>query len=365
MTAYRKLFSVNVRHNYYEDGLSNDLAFIPAQKVKYTLRNQRWILRNIQTGFNLVCETGNDNKAIIGIDKISLQFGIVLINPAKFSAVTVLDQTAPAKLFSSSKKMYFTNNGLDEELQYSILDGIIPEIYKVNFAVALSHTAITLRLKSAIEDNVTIAYDTEGLPVPGPYHVMRKADKTFEQLLNLRNLPDGLYTVSIKNAADTGADLVTYSFFKSNELSSQPNFGVLEINWPETDTAITEKKFFINFARKSTTWKYYVINRSGIDLDNFDLVINDNEENSDPVYEKYNFPGNLPPADDADPINKIAGSEIMLFKSNKKIPFYSEVKKGLKLSKVKSGDETTLIENLPNPTPEKQSGDESKIYIYV
>ena len=365
MTAYSKLFSVNVRHNYYEDGLSNDLTFIPAQSVKNTLRNQRWLLRNILTGFNLICETGTDNKATIGIAKISLQFGVVLNNAAKFSAVTVLDQTAPAKLFSNNKKMYFTNSGLNDELQYSILDGIIPELYKLNFAVGPSHTGVTLRLKSATDDNLVIAYDTKGLPVSGPYQVSRKADKTFEQLLNLRYVPDGFYTVSIKNASDTGADLLTYNFFKSNELSAQPNFGVLEIKWPETNAVISEKKFFLNFMRKSTTWKYYVINRSGIDLDSFDLTIKDNEDNPDPAYEKYNFPGNFPPADDADPINKTAGSEIMLFRSNKKIPFYSKAKKGLKLSKIKSGDETILIENLPNPTPEKQLGDESKIYVYI
>lgn len=369
MTAYSTLISLKVKHDYYQDNLSADLYFNPASAVKKTFKNQRWLNKVYDTGFSLICQTDAGNKPVINIDNIVLHYGIGLRNAAKFNAVTILDQTGPVKVFSNQKKMYFFNEALNEVLKYRILDEIIPDIFNLGFSIADSHTAVTLRINSLTVNNHTIEFDVSGAPVNGPYHIERKTDKTFSKLLEMRHLPDGLYTISVKNAADTGADIITFTVFKSTELAAMPIFGVLELAIPATDAAIIETKFSINFKRKSTTWKYFVVNRSGIDLDDFDILLkdksNDGTPNGNPVYGKYIFSGNPPAQPVPDPVNNIAGTSTLLFASTAKIPFFETVKTGLKLIRKEGGTEVVLAENLPNPIPEKQAGEESKIYVYV
>jgi len=369
MTAYRKLFSVHVQHNYYEDNLCNHLVFLPGAETLKTIRNQRWLFRAFATGFNLITEVGADFKNKIELLDTNLQFGISLNDAAKFFAITQLNETAPAKEFLGNKKIYFSNNALNAALGYQIIDGIAGDLMALSFTLPAVNAEVTLRVNSATENNLVIDYDTAGLPVNGPYKVKLNSSNVFEKLLNLSKLADGLYTISIKNAADTGNDLLTYKIFKSNSLSTQSLFGVLDIQLPASTAVVTETPFLISFLRKSTIWKYYVINQSGIDLDDFDLLVKDKSldgtPNGNPVYAKYTFAGNPVPPNDPDPINKIAAAEILLFKSNVKIPFFQQVKLGLQLSKKDGGAEVVLTKNLPNPMPEKQVGEESKVYVYV
>lgn len=369
MTAYRKLFSVHVQHNYYEDNLCSDLAFTPVPETLRTMRNQRWLFKAFGSGFNLVTETGADLKSKIALLDTTLQFGISLNASASFFAVTQLNETAPVKEFLSNKKIYLSNNALNAALEYQIIDGISGDLMALSFTLPAVNTEATLRVNSATESNLVIDYDTAGLPVSGPYTIKMNSSQVFEKLLNLSKLADGLYTISIKNAADTGNDLLTYKIFKSNALSTRAVFGVLEVKLPASNAVVTETKFVISFLRKSTIWKYYVINQSGIDLDDFDLLLKDKSldgtPGGNPVYAKYTFAGNPVPANDPDPINKIATADILLFKSNVKIPFFQKVKLGLQLSKKDGGSEVVLTKNLPNPMPEKQGGEESKVYVYV
>jgi hypothetical protein len=369
MTAYRKLVSLKVKHDYYHDNLCADLHFNPVTGVKNTLKNQRWLSKVYDTGFSLICQTDADNKPVIGIDAITLHYGIELRNAAKFSAVTILDQTTPAKVFSNQKKMYFRNDALNEVLQYSILDDIISDVFNLGFSVADIHTAVNLRVNSSVANNHTIEFDVNGAPVDGPYLINRKTDKTFSKTLDMRHLPDGLYSFSVKNAADTGADIVAFTVFKSTELAAMSIFGVLELAIPASNAAVTETNFSINFKRKSTTWKYFVVNQSGIDLDDFDILLkdksNDGTPDGNPVYKKYIFSGNPPAQPVPDPINNVAGKNTLLFISTVKIPFFETVKTGLKLIRKEGVTEVVLSENLPNPVPEKQAGEESKIYVYV
>lgn len=369
MTAYSKLISLKVSHDYYQDNLSADLYFNAASTVRNTFKNQRWLSKVYDTGFSLICQADAANKPVINIGDITLHYGIGLRNAAKFSAVTILDQSAPAKAFSNQKKMYFYNDALNEVLKYKILDDIIPDVYSLGFSVADVHTALTLRVNSATVNNHTVEFDVNGAPVAGPYHLDRNTDKTFSKLLEMRHLPDGLYSISVKNAADTGANLITFTVFKSTELASMSIFGVLELAIPASNAAITERKFSINFKRKSTTWKYFVVNQSGIDLDDFDILLkdksNDGTPDGNPVYNKYTFSGNPPGQPVPDPLNNVAGTTALLFASTVKIPFFETVKTGLKLIRKEGGTEIVLSENLPNPIPEKQAGEESKIYVYV
>jgi len=368
MTAYRKFFTIQIRHNYYEDNLCGDLIFNPTRTTSLLLRNQRWLYKDFATGFNLICEVNDDRKPKIKIQESNLHFGIGLKEAAKFLAITNLNETSPAKEFLSNKKIYISNNGLNNDLKYSIIDSIVGDLMSLNFVLP-ANDEITLRLNSYSENNHVIAYDTGGKPIEGPYKIKKSQDDTFAKLLNLSKLPDGLYFISIKNKADTGSDLLTYIIFKSNELRSKPNFGVLDIKIPNIGTAIGETKFLLSFIRKETIWKYYIVNQSGIDLDDFKFSVEDKSSDGpgsgNTVYTNYTFVGKPIPADDTDPINKIANAEIVLFKSNSKIPFFQKIKTGLVLSKIDGASEVVLLKDLPNPMPEKQVGEESKIYIYV
>ncbi|RZJ91751.1 MAG: hypothetical protein EOO20_04235 [Chryseobacterium sp.] len=364
MTAYRKLFSVNVLHNYYEDSLCQDLDFIPANSSRVLMRNQRWIYKAFDTGFNLICETDQDQKAKIRIGESNLYFGIVLKQAAKFLAITNLNEANPQKNFLSNKKIYLTNNGLNKNLKYSILDAITGDLFNFNFDLP-EHEEVTLRLKTALKNDLIIEYDTNGAPISSPYKIKKNINGTFGKLIDLSKLPDGLYIISVKNADDSGSELLTYKIFKSAEIQSQATFGILHISIPANEEIVEETKFSISFTRKETFWKYYVINQSGIDLEDFDLFVKDKSTDGHPVYKNYTFAGKPVPTDDHDPINKIADVPIVLFKSNIKIPFFEKVKTGLELSKKDGSTEVILTKNLPNPMPEKQAGEESKVYVYV
>ncbi len=369
MSAYRKLFSVGVNHNYYEDNLCDDFGFMPTSASIAIMRNQRWLFKTFGSGFSMITEIGADLKNKIDLLDTTLHFGINLNNAAKFLAVTQLNEIAPNKDFLSNKKVYFSNNALNPNLGYQIIDSIVGDLMNLNFTLPPVNTEVMLRVNSPTENNLIVDFDSEGLPVNGPYKIKLNGNKVFEKPINFGKLPDGLYHISIKNAADTGNDLLSYKIFKSNELSAQSIFGVLEIKMPASNAVVTETRFLISFSRKSTIWKYYIINQSGIDLDDFDLFVKDKSQDGtpsgNPVYAKYTFTGNPVPANDPDPINKIADADILLFKSNVKIPFFQKVKLGIELSKKDTGAEVVLTRNLPNPVPEKQAGDESKIYVYV
>lgn len=369
MTAYRKMISLNVRHNYYEDGLCNDLQFFPSQSTNTKIRNQHWINKNFSTGFHVVCQIDSGGKAMIPIDDSSLHYGILLRSAAQFTAVTMLDQTAPAKIFGSGKKMFFYNEGLNEALKYIILDKIIPDIYTFQFDIATKPAAVNIRVGNDTNNNLSVNYGTDGLPIPGPYLLNKNIDDSYSGSLNMKNLPDGLYTISVRNEADTGSNITTFKVFKSNEFSAGSYFGVLQIKLPATDNKISELKFKINFNRKSTIWKYYVINKSGIDFSDFSILLKDesldNSADGNPAYEKYQFSRSVPLPTDPDPLLKITNDEVILFKSTTPIPFYQQVKTGLQLFKKEGNKETPINKNLPNPPAEKQAGDESKMYIYI
>ncbi|WP_231425268.1 hypothetical protein [Pedobacter sp. Leaf250] len=367
MRDYSKLFSVNVRHNYYQDNLCQDLIFVPTQQSSLLMLNQLYLYQNFATGFNLVREV-DTGQPKIKLQETQLHFGIGLKQAAKFFAITNLNEASPAKEFLSNKKIYLTNNGLNENLKLNIIDAIVGDSMNLNFILA-ANSEITLRVNTSSASDLIIAYNTDGTPIASPYKIKKGEDGTFAKLLDLSKLPDGLYTISIKNAADTGEDLLTYKIFKSNELQLKSNFGVLDLKLPGIETAVEETKFVIDFTRKETIWNYYVVNRSGSDLDDFDFFIHDKSADGtsggNPVYSKYTFLGTAVPDNDTDSITKISDGKITVFKSNTKIPFFQKLKTGLELSKNVGPTKVIISKHLPNPTPENQSGEESKIYIYV
>ncbi|MCX2574547.1 hypothetical protein [Pedobacter sandarakinus] len=367
MTAYRKFFSLSVNHNYYEDNLCEDLSFMPTADSMRIMRNQHWLYKPISSGFDLICEVDGDLNAIIEIAKTPLTFGIKLKSAAKFLGITNLHKS-PSKQFGSNKKIYFTNTGLDQRLEYTILDDVISNGIYLAF-IEEGHEKVSLKVSSAASSNHIVEYDSDGMPISGPYEIAKNNQNLFTRSLNFSKLPDGLYQISIKKSAGTGADLQTYQVYKSADLSSASIFGVLDLRIPPADDVITENKFLMQFIRKETIWKYYIVNRTGIDLEDFKLLLKDNSKDGTPegnsAYAKYTFSGTTVQSSDTEPINKVDANEKILFTSSAKIPFFSRVKTGLQLTKKDPTNEVILISDLPNPRPETQVGEESKIYIYV
>lgn len=249
MSAYRKLLSVGVNHNYYEDNLCDDFGFMPTSASIAIMRNQRWLFKTFGSGFSVITEIGADLKNKIDLLDTTLHFGINLNNAAKFLAVTQLNEIAPNKDFLSNKKVYFSNNALNPNLEYQIIDSIVGDLMNLNFTLPPVNTEVTLRVNSLTENNLIVDFDSEGLPVNGPYKIKLNGNKVFEKPINFGKLPDGLYHISIKNAADTGNDLLSYKIFKSNELSAQSIFGVLEIKMPASNAVVTETRFLIKIGR--------------------------------------------------------------------------------------------------------------------
>jgi hypothetical protein len=287
-----------------------------------------------------------------------------------------MDEKAPSTVkFSNGCRMYFYNDGMATVLKYKVLHAIFGQKFSFRYTDAASIAAVKVTIKNEAGTAVVAEYDaTTGAAVAGPYTIPAGSTQgDFTKFFDLSKAGQGYYTLEVKNAA-TNADLTTLQVFVHDELSRMEVSGVLKIKYPSPTPPLAEKKFQLSLQRAESKWRFYVVNKSGVDLTDKDIVLQDKSGDAGPVYTVYSFTGN--PATggggQATPAtgDSVGGIDTLVFESSASIPFYEDPKTGLELKLIDDGDPiatagTVLNSNLPNPQPAMRVEGKSKVYVYV
>lgn len=377
MAGYETLVKLELLHDYYKSGRSADLLYIPVGETKQLLRNQRMLFKELGGGFGVLYENFGAGTPKITIDTdLELVFGLSLKNAAHFLGVTAMDEKAPSTVkFANSCRMYFYTDGAATQLKYKVLHGIYGQKFSFRYEAATAVTAIKVTIKNETGTAVVAEYDaTTGAAVVGPYSIPAGSTAgQFSKFFDLSKAGQGYYTLEVKNAA-TDVHLATFQLFVHDELCRQDVSGVLKIRYAAPTPPVSEKKLEINLSRAESKWKYYVVNKSGVDLADKDIVLLDKSGDTGPVYSEYTFTGNPASGGGGQPSpatgDSVSGVDTLVFESLASIPFYEDPKTGLELKIIDDGDPiatagTVLNSNLPNPQPAMRVEGKSKVYVYV
>jgi hypothetical protein len=363
--SYKKLIDVTVDHDFYENGISKDLQFLPTIETQQLFASNKLKFRETNSGFETWFKSLNKIDPIFPFDDMRFTFGLQIgatINTSKavFVNITDLDES-PSKKYAAGKFPFFTNSS--GSLVYELLDGLKAALFTYEFPFT-GAVAGTLTVTDAEGVEVDVLFDTDGNPIAQPYPVTPTDDDAYLQQVDFRQLPPGKYILST-----TGASSATEEFYIDTNLVGQDVFGVIEIDYA-SGTLPSIPEHTMQFIRRESFWKYFVINQSGnVDLDDFDLDIVDTSGDgaTGDVYGTYTF--TMGSGGSPDPSIAINGFETVVFISDQLIPFFEASKLGLELSctdcTITGGLTTTLIKNLSNANRSGISTDESEIFVFI
>lgn len=380
MAGYQTLIKLELLHNFYKSGVTDDFEFLLTADAQRLMRQQRLLYRNFGCGFTILYESTQPNTPTIEIDNdLTFVFGLGIKNPGTFYGITDLNEATPSTVsYTNGCRMFYYTDGALADLKYKVLHAIYAERFSFRFTEKTTSKSLTVTIKNQSGTAVVAQYDIDGNPITGPYTL--KADnegdtgnllRTFKSYFDVSKNGSGYYTIVLKRDDATEKTLQVYIH---DELSRSNVSGVVQLSLAKPTPPLAAKNLRIDLKRAESIWKYYIINKSGIDLTATDLVLSDKSGDSGPTYNTYTFSGNpamggggqaLP--NTADSINSLP---TMVFESTVKIPFYEVPKTKLELKKIPDGLPTAtagnvLISSLPNPAPDARVDDNCNIYVYI
>ncbi|MGV3597824.1 MAG: hypothetical protein ACO1PI_08125 [Bacteroidota bacterium] len=380
MAGYQTLIKLEMLHNFYKSGVTDDFEFLLTTDFQQLIRQQRLLYRNFGCGFSVLYERTQPNMPTIDIDTdLNFVFGIGVKNPAAFFGITDLDEESPSTVtYTNGCRMFYYTDGALADLKYKVLHAMYPERFSFRFTEKTTSKSLKVTIKNQSGTAVVAQYDIEGNPITGPYTLMADNEddtgniiRTFKDFFDVSKVGSGYYTIVLKRDDATEKTLQVYIH---DELSRSNVAGVVQLSLAKPTLPVAAQNLRIDLKRAESIWKYYIINRSGLDFTATDLVLSDKSGDSGPVYNTYAFSGNpfttgggqaLP--NSADSINSLP---TMVFESTVKIPFYEVPKTKLELKKIPDGSPTAtagnvLISSLPNPAPDVRANDNCNIYVYI
>ena len=374
---YSRLFNLSTFHDYFQDGRARNIRLTPTAETSELLNGGRMLFKEIPKGITVLYRTLEDEISPfvdLGPDA-RLSFSLKTDYLNELLNITNLDESISNK-FKSGNILYFKNDptspsndpALPEDLIFELIDFLAGNLFTYEFTV-------TPPLASPGDVLLTVS-DEDGNPVA----VVNKTvsigeDGIYRQQIDLRDKPKGKYTITIRKSSDN-AFIKDATFYSDDLLVGQKVLGIVDIEFnSDTNHIYTDTwEFAIRLSRKSTVWKYYIVDKTmTANLDTFDLSIHD-EDSPDPKL-PYASPYTFVRDGDEPHANvRINGLDTIIFKSDVLIPFYQVPKLNLQLKKIPSvpGDTTEIIisKNLPNPrhngVVKEESGIlESEIYVFI
>ena len=266
--------------------------------------------------------------------------------------------------YTGKKKLYFkndpaaasTNSESPELITHDFLDRLVPESFVYEYTV------------DSLVDTIIEATDPEGntfklTDYEGNTAVIQPDENdNYQFRVDLSKHPEGKYTLAVKDVGETET-FVTNTFYVNNQLSKQNVLGIVEIVYDSANGHIygDTEYYALNFSRKSTYWKYFIVNKTGqIDFEDAALDIEDSSGDAGNPYAVYEFVIGGVEAENPD-LNGLTTVEI---NSKIPIPLFERPKLHLELRDTEAAN-PVIIKNLPNPLLTGINDLESKIYVFV
>ncbi len=351
MATFRTLFEVEISHNYFANDKVRGISVLPCQESAHFIKSRRLLFRNTDSGFKVSHRTLNESP-FLALNDFTLNFIIYFNNVGEFLNYSKLKDGNKSP--GSNSVLFFRNNDESRKnLDFSLLDAVRSSVFDYTFPFEADdppNDEADFEIEDVFGQNILtvedISCDEMGI---------------YQFRVDLLNQPPGRY---IFKSSDENHEVVSEVIYVDSVLYRQRPFGLIQIKYNEN----TRSDYKVKFKRNTSKWTYYVVNKSGISLDDYNLLINDESgDDGTGVYSTYAFTGSQTP----DPDNSINGFETLTFVSNKKIPFYEVPKFNIKLKKLEVtaplDSAEVLMAHLPNPKLDGiiNSKNESEIMVFI
>ena len=367
---YNRLFHLSLAHGFYEDGVNRNLLLRPDAATTRLLANGKMLFKTLGSHSLVIFKTDTDTISPfvdLGPD-LNLRFYLTTENSNEFFNITKLDN------YEAGNKLYFSNipanasndSSNPEALTHSLIDKAFAKLFTYSFTLTTNHTITKFRIEDSDGQPVSPGKDANGNDLPTTLTLNRDDAQVFSQQVDLRDKPNGVYTIFIDNQANI--NLKTETVLIDNEGIAQGILGVVDIKYIAVNTIYVNTDYFrLQFDRKTTIWKYFIVNKSkNVDLNTTSLKIEDSPSGGGPPYAHVDFI-----VDGAQPnaTVQVKGFETVIFKSNAVIPSFEQPKLNVQL--LDDGiPNKELVKHLPNPpvnSVEKKNGIdlEKEIFVFI
>lgn len=372
---YSRLLEVSILHDYFREGVAQEIKLIPTQETAEKLRKGRMLLRDTPQGIVVLFRAELDltTPEVRLVPPIDLFFFIQSTNSPQFFAVTQL--TKDSRTYQSGDFLAFQNSPANasanpenpEKIELDIWDGARGKTFTSRIKLDPEPSKVILQVRDASGGKIPSGLDDAGTQLPLDLEITPDDKGEFLFRLDLKGKSEGNYTLTLRNEADT-EDLWKKEYFLTRDPNLKSALGVLKISYRAApDQLYGERKYYaVDLKRKATKWTYIIVSQNKkIDLASAQLSILDKGNPPGSPYATYNFQqvGAAPNAE-----VKINNAETVIFKSQIPIPFFESPKLNLELRR-KPGNRV-LFGNLPNPSRtgaiKVNPGEEiSEIYVFI
>ena len=368
---YNRLFNLSIGHDFLEDGIDKDIALRPDAATRQMLTNGKLLFKTLGNTSLVIFKTDtNQTDPFINLGPdVNFRFYITTENSSEFFNITKLDN------YTAGNKLYFTNNpaapqstsDAPEMLDHTLIDKAFGKLFTYSYTLPATQTNVTanFRIEDSAGNPVSPGKDADGNPLGLLITLTRDDSRAFSQQVDLRDQPSGVYTIFLDNLTDT-VNLNTLTVFIDNDGLSQGILGIVDITYNALNTIYVDTDFFrLRFERKTTVWKYYIVNKTlGVDLNTTNLRIEDSDPIGGDPYAHIDFilEGAQPNVS-----TQIKGFETVIFKSDGSIPSFEQPKLNVQLLDDANKE---IVKHLPNPplnSVEKENSGtiEKEIFVFI
>jgi hypothetical protein len=343
------MFEVIIKHDYFTSGFSTDFSFKPTKECRFALSRYGLIFKSAANGFAVFYEAKETGGIKLPVKPIS--------NDERFSFVMTLNNRSFQNFTELpldnviTQRYYFDN--LDDNKNGSDLLLVNDPVKK--FVDKDDVTDIEANILNYSESSVNQSALVKILDKFNNV-MMSKAFSNIGGRINaqfdLSILDAGVYKIEVDG-------VIKKTFYKDNIILFDNVFGIIDIfknssvpsDYRFADTAgnVSFKQYIIQFHRRSTIWKYFVIKKYKTTAPNLTLQVGANPALS-------GSPHILPDGTSSTLFDLLSPSELK-----------EEPVENIKL--ISNG--TILIQNLPNPSVEIIKPDTiankvySEVYVYI
>lgn len=349
MALFEPLFELKIKHSYYRDDLSVDFKAVPADDTRAKLRNHGLLFRSAPSGFTVLAEADDSAPGGLSVRRLPDEperYRFYLIQKRS----QLLNYT-DLPFHQPTRTIYYFNN-----LNSNIADGsklLHPSSDAVTAADQLPLEKGTYRYTATgTGQQKTARLVFTDLDIEEEQEA-RSREGVFEFQFDLSGYPDGRAELWVDGTPKE-------TFYAVNRRNMASIFGVVELfhsqsvpavyRFLESDGTLNTQRYELAFKKRSTYWKYIVINRSGSDLDDPGI------EHSDGTYTfRQDSSGTYP-------------DNYSVFVSDQEIPLSQDGIASFSLRKKFSSANRLVLDSLPNPGSEilkRDGADSSKYYSEV
>lgn len=351
MALFETLFSVDLRHGYYDDGISRDFSVQPSQGTCRRLRDHGMLFRTTPEGFLVLAEVRQTDSGYKSVRRpqspIRYRFLLLQKRPHFLNYTDLPFHRQGREIHYFNNLEEHTSDGISY-LHPTPLNASGAKVLSLEKGIYSFETAGSGERKSA-----RLIFPDDGLAID---REANNQDGQFRFQFNLAGYPRGRARLEVEGSTrDT--------FYSTGGSELDGCFGIVELfhapavpasyRFLQDDGGLIPRRFAIRFERRKIHWRYELVDRTGQDLDQPNVV--EDFGGSEEKFFKDETPASYP-------------SNRKRFVSEHAIPFREEGNASITLTKRVNTENKAVYDSLPNPSVHalrKDESDETRYYAQV